>query len=122
MNRTISYLRADMDRAKNHGERSLDVSILDLEEVLKLAESVEYLDKMARAGKHAGWAKPGSISMLNGGKKKYTRISRRRSDEFNTEVFYADDLRERQREVDAALIRLEVSQSAIDAAEQELAE
>lgn len=119
MNRTISYLRADMDRSKNQGARSLDVSILDLEEVLKLAESVEYLDKMARAGKHAGWAKPGSISMLNGGKKKYTRISRRRSDEFNTEVFYADDLRERQREVDAALIRLEVSQSAIDAAEQE---
>lgn len=122
MNRTISYLRADMDRAKNHGARTLDVSILDLDEILRLAESCEIHNLAVSATKHAGWAKPGSISMLNGGKKKYTRISRRRSDEFNTEVFYADDLKERQRDVDAALIRLEVSQSAIDAAEQELVE
>lgn len=119
MNRTISYLRADMDRAKNHGERTLDVSILDLDEILRLAASAEHFEKISRPPKHAGWAKPGSISMLNGGKKKYTRISKRRSDEFNTEVFYADDLKEKQREVDAAVIRLEVSQSAIDAAEQE---
>ena len=112
-------MRADMDRSKNHGERSLDVSILDLEEILNLAESVECIDKMSRARKHAGWAKPGSLSMLNGGKKKYTSISRRRSDEFNTEVFYSDDLKEKQREVDAVFIRLEVSQTAIDVAKQE---
>lgn len=119
MNRTISYLRADMDRSRNQGDRTIEVSILDLDDVLKLAESAEHFEKASKPIKHAGWAKPGSISMLNGGKKKYTRISRRRSDEFNTEVFYVDDLKERQRDVDAAFIRLQVSQSAIDVAEQE---
>lgn len=119
MSRTISYLRADLDRAKNQGSRSLDVSILDLDEILRLAESSSMHERTGNAKKHAGWIKPGSLSMLRSGKKKFTRISQRRSDEFNTEIFFADDLKEKQREVDAASINLEVSQSAIDAAKQE---
>lgn len=61
--------------------------------------------------------------MLLSGSKKFTRISRRRSDEFNTEIFFAADLREKQREIDSAkdkaFIVLECSKSAIDVAEQE---
>lgn len=111
-----------MDRSKNQGARVVEVSILDLEEILSLAESADARGQIASANKHAGWAKPGSISMMTGGKKKFITVSKRRSDEFNTEVFFADDLKDKQREVDAASIRLEASQSAIDAAGQEEAE
>lgn len=127
MNRTISYLRADMDRAKNQGARTLEISLLDLREILSLAESAEMhaqtKNATKNATKHAGWIKPGSLSMLRSGGKNFTRISRRRSDEFNTEIFFAADLREKQREIDAAkdrgFIVLECSKSAIDVAEQE---
>lgn len=123
MNRTISYLRADMDRAKNQGSRSLDVSILDLDEILRLAESSSMHERTGSAKKHAGWIKPGSLSMLRSGKKKFTRISQRRSDEFNTEIFFADDLKEKQLEAYDAKnpdsIKLVASQSALDAANQE---
>lgn len=123
MNRTISYLRADMDRANNQGARTLEISLLDLREILSLAESAEMHAQTKNATKHAGWIKPGSLSMLRSGGKNFTRISRRRSDEFNTEIFFAADLREKQREIDAAkdqgFIVLECNNSAIEAAEQE---
>lgn len=54
MNRTISYLRAEMDRAKNQGARSLDILILDLEEILRLAESTASTERTGKAKKTCG--------------------------------------------------------------------
>lgn len=110
MNRTISYLRADMDRANNQGARTLEISLLDLREILSLAESAEMHAQTKNATKHAGWIKPGSLSRLRSGGKNFTSI-------------VAADRREKQREIDAAkdqgFIVLECSKSAIEAAGQE---
>lgn len=107
MTRTISYLNADMDRAIQCGHKSIDISVADLAEILALAESAAHHQRSESATKHAGWIKPGSLSMLRSGGKNFTRISRRRSDEFNTEIFFADNLREKQAEVDASKIQEE---------------
>lgn len=98
MNRTISYLNADLDRSRQEGAKVMEVSLADMAELLSAAESGFAKQKAERPVKHAGWIKPGSLSMLRSGAKKFTRISRRRSDEFNTEVFFADDLKEKKLE------------------------
>lgn len=99
MNRTISYLNAELDRSRQQGAKVMEVSLLDMAEILRAAESQAMQETKRSANKHAGWIKPGSLSMLRSGNKMFTRISRRRSDEFNTEIFFADDLKEKQREV-----------------------
>lgn len=98
MNRTIAYLNADLARAKQQGARVMEVSLADMAELLAAAESGFSKLSSERPMKHAGWIKPGSLSMLRSGAKKFTRISRRRSDEFNTEIFFADDLKEKKLE------------------------
>jgi len=103
VSRTISYLNADLARAKQQGARVMEVSLADMAELLAAAESGFAMLRSERPMKHAGWMKPGSISMMRSGRKRYSTISRRRSDEFNTELFFADNLQEKQREVDAAL-------------------
>mgnify|MGYP001576325403 FL=1 len=98
-NQTIAYLNAEVARAEQQGARSMDISLLDLKDVLRAAESGFALERSEKAGKHAGWVKPGSLAALRSGKKLFTRISRRRSDEFNTELFFAGDLQEKRQEV-----------------------
>lgn len=102
MNRTISYLNADLARSRQEGARVMEVSLTDMAEILAAAESGIAKAKAERPMKHAGWMKPGSLSMLRSGRKNYSTISKRRSDEFNTEIFFADNLREKQQEVDGA--------------------
>ncbi len=103
MNRTISYLNAELARAEQQGARSMDISLLDLKEILRAAESGLSRERSESAAKHAGWIKPGSLAALRSGKKLFTRISRRRSDEFNTEIFFVDDLQVKRQEVIDAL-------------------
>ncbi len=81
----------------------MDIGVLDLKELLRAAESALSGERAARAIKHGGWMRPGSLQAIRSGLKKKTHVSYRRSDEFNTEIFFADDLNEKLKEaVDAA--------------------
>lgn len=102
MNQTLCFLLAAIQRAENEGARSLDVNIKDLREIMPFAESAMHAEKVEKKMRHLGWMKPGSVSALCNGAKRYTRISRRKDDEFNMEVFFCDSIREKQMEADAA--------------------
>lgn len=87
MNRTISYLSAEMERAIHQGARTVDINVLDLKEILSLADAGVKLQAAGAAKYHAGWVKPGSLYAMNSGRKLFARISRRRSDEFSVQLF-----------------------------------
>lgn len=108
MTRTIPYLQAELDRSRQQGARFMEVSLADMAEILRAAESHAMLEHKQSANKHAGWIKPGSLSALRSGKKLFTRISKRRSDEFNTEIFFAADLKEKKREAELAKVAKEI--------------
>lgn len=93
MNTTISHLYADIHRAEQEGARCVTVNILDLKEVLGLADSAVKREAAENANQHVGWMKPGSILAVRAGRKMFTRVSRRRSDEFCVQVFYGGTLR-----------------------------
>lgn len=103
MIKTIGYLRADMERAKQEGASRLSISMVDLEEVLRAAESFQSRDTAEKAKRHAGWAKAGSIHQLRSGQKKIVSISRRKSEEYNVELYFGCDLKAKQQEFDAAM-------------------
>ena len=86
----------------------MDIGVLDLKELLRAAESALSAERAARAIKHGGWMRPGSLQAIRSGLKKTTRVSYRRSDEFNTEIFFADDLNEKLKESVDALAAAEV--------------
>lgn len=94
MNRTISHLYADMDRANQQGAKSISINLLDLKEILGLADSAAMRATAENAKKHAGWVRPGGVLALRTGKKAFVSVSRRRSDEFCLELFYGGDLHE----------------------------
>lgn len=112
MNTTLSFLLAAMQRAENEGARSLDVNIKDLRELLPFVEAGMHRAKLEKPMKHLGWMKPGSVAALCNGNKRATRVSRRRDDEFNMEVFFCDSIREKQKEADAAKIVAEAIEQA----------
>jgi hypothetical protein len=96
--KVISYLNAELARAEQQGARFLDISVADLKEVLRAAESGLSAERSARPMKHGGWIKPGGLRSVRSGHTLFTRVSRRRSDEFNTEIFFADDLKVKNQE------------------------
>lgn len=102
MNPTLCFLLAAIQRAENEGARSLDVNIKDLREILPFAESAMHAEKVEKKMRHLGWMKPGSVASLCSGHKRYTRVSRRKDDEFNMEVFFCDSISDKQKEADAA--------------------
>ena len=98
MSRLIAHLNADLALAEQQGARLMDIGVLDMKELLRAAESGLSGERAARPMKHGGWIRPGSLRALRSGLKKVTRISRRQTAEFNTEIFFADDLKEKYRE------------------------
>lgn len=104
MNQTFCFLLASMQRAENEGARTLNVSIADLKELLPFVESGMARERLQQPMKHLGWMRPGGVSALCGAGKRFARVSRRRDDEFNMEVFFCDSIRDKQKEADAARV------------------
>ena len=90
----ISRARVELAAAERFHARTVELSVDDLEQLVRLAESGDDRERADDAKKHAGRAKPGSLQSLRGGRKLFTRLSRRRSDEFCVEVFFSGRLRE----------------------------
>lgn len=54
MMRMIAHLNAELHRAQQDGAKSMQISLLDLTEILRAAESHATRDEAARAKRHAG--------------------------------------------------------------------
>lgn len=102
MNRTIQYLNADLARAQQQGAKTLDISVADLAEVIRLAERGASEEPLLKAKKRGGWVSPLAMHAMLNGKVNTIRVHRKRSDQWNMQMFFADSLAEKRAEALAA--------------------
>lgn len=87
MNQTLMFLQADMHRAINDGQKSLVVSVLDLNELLAVVAKVEGREMVERVGHGFAFIRPGKLQDLKGGRSMYCTIRLRKNDEFSEQIF-----------------------------------
>lgn len=61
---TARWLRPNLQRAKDMGEREISIPLKDLDELLAYVEAVEHRVKAEYAGKHLGYADPEMMRQL----------------------------------------------------------
>jgi hypothetical protein len=87
MNKTLMFLQADMHRAINDGRRSLDISVLDLKELLAAVAKAEGRETAERIGHPFAFIRPEKLQDLKGGKRMYCTIRLRKSEEFSEQIY-----------------------------------
>ncbi|MNE01996.1 hypothetical protein D3C80_944550 [compost metagenome] len=87
MNKTLMFIQADMHRAINEGRKHMEVSVLDLKEMIAAVASSEARDQKEKSGIIFGFIRPDRLAMMRCGKELYCSIRRKKSDEYNTPVF-----------------------------------
>jgi hypothetical protein len=86
MNKTLMFLQADMHRAINAGQKSMDVSILDIKELLSIVLKSEYQEVAAQA--HIfGWIDPVKLREMRENGRYYASIRRGKNAIFTEPVF-----------------------------------
>lgn len=117
---TIAFVRAETQRAEHHGQKNVQLNVKDVLEILAKVESNVHHERAAKPMKRAGWVSPGAMRAMCGSKKgkRGIRLMRFKTEEFNTEVFFCDNLREKFEESVAAM----AAKEAAKAAEQKAAE
>lgn len=83
MNHT--YLLAELHRAQHQGARSLDVSTVELSELLARLEQLEQREAVAQC-KPVGWAPADKLEAMRRGARKYLTVALYKSDKFDTHV------------------------------------
>lgn len=106
---TLSFVRALVQRAQNEGARRVELNVKDLAELLPFVESGMHKALAAQPLKTAGWAAPRDLQSLSsrGPGDRAIRMRRFKSDAYNTELYYKDDLGTKVRESDAARLARE---------------
>lgn len=90
---TIALMRAQVQRAQNEGEHFVSVNVLDVLEVLGMAESREHHAKLEKPMRLIGWANPVSLRELPLSRSRYfSKIHRKKSPEHNVEIYISADL------------------------------
>lgn len=86
MNQTLMFIQADMHRAINDGRKHLEVSVLDLKELLSVVLKCEYQEIAAQA--HIfGWIDPAKLKELRESGRYYASIRRGKNSIFTVPVF-----------------------------------
>lgn len=106
MNRTLMFVQADMHRAINDGRRDLNISVLDLKELLSAVASAEAREKAERCGIIFGFIRKEQLMRMRSGKELYCSIRRKKNDEY-CEPVYCDPIN--QKPVDATAQPIEDS-------------
>lgn len=86
MNKTLMYLQADMHRAINEGKRAIEVSVLDLKELLSVVLKCEYQEISAQAHIFA-WIDPIKLKELRESGRYYASVRRGKNSSFSVPVF-----------------------------------
>lgn len=93
--RTLSHVRAAVQRAEFGGARSISLSIQDLKELLPYMEAGIYTKQVEKRMKPAGWVDPEALQGQRSGQGRSIRLHRCKSLRHNTEVYFCDVLREK---------------------------
>jgi len=87
MNKTLLFVQADMHRAINEGRRSLDISVLDLKELLSAVASAEGREQAERCGIVFGFVRTEQLKGMRSGTALYCSIRRKKTDEYCRPVY-----------------------------------
>ena len=90
MNQTLMFLQASMHRAINDGNKTLEVSVLDLKELLSTVMSFEgqqISQSIGRSGVGCAWIRPDKLRDLRSGKRMYCTIRLRKNEEFSEQIY-----------------------------------
>lgn len=86
MNQTLMFIQADMHRAINEGRKSVEVSVLDLKEMLSVVLKCEYQEIAAQA--HIfGWINPEKLWEIRENRRYYASVRRGKNADFSVPVF-----------------------------------
>lgn len=86
MNKNLMFIQADMHRAINDGHKHMEVSILDLKELLSVVLKCEYQEIAAQA--HIfGWIDPVKLKEMRESGRYYASIRRGKNASFSVPVF-----------------------------------
>lgn len=99
MNQTLMFIQADMHRAINEGRRSVDVSVLDLKELLSHVLKAEY-QEIAKQAHIFGWIDPVKLRELRENGRYYASVRRGKNQTFSTPVFCIPEPRPEEKELD----------------------
>lgn len=92
---TLSFVRAEVQRAEHEGARKVTLNIKDLQELLPHVEAGMSRARTEGAMKHAGWINPMALHGIRSGAENNAKLRRFKTAAFNTEVFFRDSIREK---------------------------
>ena len=94
---TLAFVRAAVQRAEHQGDKTVELNVLDMLELLPRVESYNHKERADKPMKRLGWVSPGSVKGMFSGKKgkRGARLLRFKTPENNMEVFYCDKLSEK---------------------------
>lgn len=87
MNKTLLFIQADMHRAINDGRRSLEISVLDLKELIAAVASAEGREQAEKLGYIFGFIRKETLNDMRSGKSLYCSIRRKKNLEYTDPVF-----------------------------------
>lgn len=91
MNQTLLFIQANMHRAIQNNERTMEVSILDLKELLGSVMRAEGQKQAEFYGHGIAWANPVKMQEMREGKRFYLTVRRRKNDDFSEQIFCIPD-------------------------------
>jgi len=91
MNSTLMYLQADMHRAINSGNSRIEVSILDLKELIAAVMSAEGREEFERVGQGFAFMNPEKLKDFRSGKRMYGTVRLKKNEEFSEKVYCLPD-------------------------------
>lgn len=97
---TLAFVRASVQRAEHQGDKTVELNVMDMLELLPKVESNLHHERAEKPMKRIGWVSPGSVIGMFSAKrgKRGARLLRFKTPENNMEVFYCDNLGEKARE------------------------
>lgn len=97
---TLSFVRAAVQRAEHQGDKTVELNVMDMLELLPKVESNLHHERAEKPMKRIGWVSPGSVIGMFSAKrgKRGARLLRFKTPENNMEVFYCDNLGEKVKE------------------------
>lgn len=87
MNRNLLYIQADMHRAINEGRKHVEVSVIDLKELLGAVESAAAREQVERCGIVFGFIRTEQLKEMRSGKALYCSIRRKKKDDYCRPVY-----------------------------------
>lgn len=91
MSKTLLFIQADMHRAINEGRSRLEVSVLDMKELLGEVMRAQARDEKEKLGIVFGFIRKDQLGNMRKGAELYCSIRRKRNEEY-CEPVYCDPL------------------------------